>query len=248
MVAKLRGFTKIVLFVGLFLAVPNAYAHRPETGNADGVTLIADPNTSYAYYRELVGPGDLHAYQFVADAGRRFHAGINIPQLERLEGYGVSLALLGPGLPPVRGEDEHSRTAADGHDHGGAAHENGLERSSLVADLALEADGGLLVESETSEVFFEPFTQTRYWGRQMIDLELPRSGTYYLVVWQPEGETGKYVLDTGRDEFFGPADLVRFPIWWINTRVYFEQTSQLAGGFVLLMAAAAGLVVYRRRR
>jgi hypothetical protein len=184
----------------------------------------------------------------MADEGRRFHAGINIPQLERLEGYGVSLALLGPGLPSVTGEGEHSRTADDAHNHGAAVHENGLELSSLVAGLALEVDGGLLVETETSEDFFEPFTQTRYWGRQTIDLELPSSGKYYLVVWQPEGETGKYVLDTGRDEVFGLADFVRFPIWWINTRVYFEQTPQLVGGSVLLMAGAAALVVYRRRR
>jgi hypothetical protein len=233
------------ILLGTFMVAPNAYAHRPEQGNPDGVTLIPSPTTSYAYYQEIQQPGQLHVYHFEGQAGQFFHAGINIPQLNGLEDYGVSLALLGPGLPPLPEDQLPLRAADDGHDH----HHSPLQvPTSSIPDLHLDSVGGLVAESRKSEDFYEPFTQTNYWGRQAIDLDLPQSGTYYLLIWNPDGDVGKYVLDTGTEEVFGSADLFRFPLWWLSARLYFEQAPQITGAVALLVSALFGWVLYRRRR
>ena len=61
----------IVLLLGTFIVVPDVYAHRPESGRADGITEIPDPSTSYAYYRELDISEPVHIYRFEAQAGPR---------------------------------------------------------------------------------------------------------------------------------------------------------------------------------
>jgi hypothetical protein len=255
----------LVVLVTLF-AVPAVYAHRPVEANDEGVTQIPNPSTSYAFYEALTSPDAVDVYRVEAEAGQFLHAGINIPKLERLRDYGVRLALVGPGLPPLEGiaapgEDGHAHGGAEahadehqteahaeeGHAHAGIPHPEAHLPAEVVADLASGAYGGVIVESVKSEDFYEPFTQTDYWGRQTLELDLPESGTYYLMIWQPQGETGKYVLDTGREEVFGPADLFRFPLWWIETRLYFEQTLPIVGALGLMVAAVLGLVVYRLR-
>jgi hypothetical protein len=243
----IRTLILIALLAGAFVAVPDVHAHRPEPGSAAGIPLIPDPTTSYAYYRQLRAPDEIHVYQVEAKAGQFFHAGINVPQIEGLEDYGVTLALLGPGLPPL-GEDQlpfHYAKAITDHDE--PSHSDAPLPDALLADLQSGASGGLVVESVASEEFHEPFTQTRYWGRQALDLDLPAGGTYYLLVWNPDGASGKYVLDTGTKEVFGPADLLRFPLWWLQTRIYFEQLPHIIGTLMLLFSGGLGLIVYRRR-
>ncbi len=250
---KLRRLWLTTVVIGMLIAVPNAYAHRPEPGNDGGVTVIPNPTTSFAYYREITVPEQVHVYQFQANAGQFFHAGINIPQIEGLEEYGVTMALVGPGLAPISEEQLGFHGGVEGHAHDDVPH-NDVPHSSvqppaaLMADIQSGAIGGLVLESVTGEDFYEPFTQTRYWGRQTVELDLPQSGTYHLMIWNPEGKLGKYVLDTGTEEVFGPEDLLRFPIWWLNTRVYFEQTPWFLRVFMSLFAGALGLVAYRRRQ
>jgi len=251
---RMRSRVWIVALLVLFVAVPDVYAHRPEPGNQEGVTRIPDPVTSYAYYREIVSPDQVHVYEFQARAGQFFHAGINIPQLEGLQDFGVTFALLGPGLPPIEEQALHSHNSDedlgpdDVKEDGANSLTAVLVSTGLSDELKSGATGVVVVESVTGADFFEPFTQTRYWGRQELDLNLPEGGTYRLLIWNPHGKTGKYVLDTGTEEVFGVEDLLRFPLWWLNARVYFEQTPQLIGASAVLFAAALGLVVYRLRQ
>lgn len=246
MIKQIRISLLSFIFMATFFLVPKASAHRPEKGVESGLTMIPSPTVSYAYYQEFDGASDMHAYAFEAQAGQFFHAGINIPQLSGLEDYGVTLALFGPGLPLVdegifTGSHAHTdQERADSHMHAGTI--------DIPAWLDLNEIGGIVVESQRSGDFFEPFTQTNYWGRQVLELNLPESGRYYLLVWNPEQEAGKYVLDTGREEVFGPADLLRFPVWWVNTRLYFEQGPALLGALSALFFGIAGIVIYRRRR
>lgn len=246
----IRKTILLMAVAAMFFAVPTASAHRPEEGNQEGVTQIPSATTSFAYYREFTLAESVHIYSFEAPAGQFFHAGINIPQLAGLEDYEVTLALLGPGLPMI---EEGTLPISHTHDEAEEPHTHTSQTISLKTDVDLDflnGLGGLVVESERGEDFFEPFTQTRYWGRQTLELDLPESGRYYLMVWSPDGRSGKYVLDTGREEVFGPGDLLRFPVWWVNTRLYFEQAPQLIGG-VLIFAGflLAGIVfVYRKRK
>jgi hypothetical protein len=241
---------RLVLILGLlamFFVVPVASAHRPEEGVDAGSTLIPDPTTSFAYYRQLDNPVDVHTYTFEGQVDQFFHAGINIPQIRGLGEFRVTLALLGPGFPEISSSEQES--APHSHsDSGDEHHEHGESIASLPDGFALLGNNGIIIENQAGEDFFEPFTQTRYWGRQQIDLNLPESGTYTLVIWNPDGESGKYVLDTGTEEVFGPADLLRFPIWWFNTRLYFEQGPSLAGAASVLFFGIAGMVAYRVRK
>ena len=219
---SIRKIVLTLLVLSLFMAVPRASAHRPEEGAASGVTAIPDPTTSYAYYREFGAGEFVHLYTVEGSAGQAFHAGINIPQLDGLQSYAVSLALLGPGLPEFDTARSFARSGAD--------------------------QGGIIVESMVTEDFFEPFTQTSYWGRQSLDITFPEEGTYTLVVWQPDERPGKYVLDTGREEVFTTGDLFRFPVWWWETRAYFDQVPSLWALGLAGLAVLGGAVFLLRRR
>ncbi len=203
--------TLILAILTLVLSIPmsSASAHHPMWSDED-VTAIDDLTTSLAFYRDL--PADkVHVYTFVGKQGQNLHAGINIPAVKGLESYSVTMALFGPGL-----------TEAD-YDQLPPEHPEDL--------------GALIFPSELTPDFFEPFTQTLYWGRQSIELRLPADGEYYLVIWQPEGLEGKYVFDSGRAEVFGFGDLFLFPIWWIRVHLFFGH------GAYLLMGPAIILVI-----
>ena len=237
---KLLFLTVVMLSLQM---IPPAYAHRPGNGS-DGVTIISDAETSFAYYRDLISPDQIDIYQFEGEAGLFFHAGINIPQIEGLENYGVTMALLGPGLPPL----DHSQLPIK--DANSRPEMPGLVLTSSFILSSNLSTQGTVVESQMGEEFYEPFTQTNYWKRQVLELNLPESGTYTLLVWNPGGETGKYVLDTGTKEVFGLGDLFRFPGWWMDTRAYFGQTPNILAGsslvFIGLIAGITRVLVLRR--
>jgi hypothetical protein len=187
-------------------------AHRPLWGEGDTVE-IPNLTTSFAIYRDIETAEQIDYYTLEATAGDDLYAGISIPAIRGLESYLVSVALVGPGLPEV----DHEALPAE--------HPQGL--------------GALIFPSKTGEDFFEPFTQTRYWGRQRIEMKLPESGRYFLLIWNPAGETGKYVLDVGRDEIFSLGDILRFPVWWLRVHAFFEHTPYIISAAILL----AGLVI-----
>ena len=218
----LQALIGIVLVTILFFAVPGASAHRPGWGNDSGATQIDNLSTSLAFYRELKAPAQVDVYTFQGQAGEHLHAGISIPAIFRLESYGVNMALMGPGLP----EADHEALPAD--------HPEGL--------------GAIIIPNTPGKDFFEPFTLTSYWGRQRIEFNLPASGTYYLLVWNPSGATGKYVMDTGEAEVFSPGDLLRFPVWWVRVHAFFGQGMLMLASLLFFLGGIGTLFVLARRR
>jgi len=221
-VKTLQALIGIVLVTILFFAVPGASAHRPGWGNDSGATQIDNLSTSLAFYRELKAPAQVDVYTFQGQAGEHLHAGISIPAISRLESYGVNMALMGPGLP----EADHEALPAD--------HPEGL--------------GAIIIPNTPGKDFFEPFTLTSYWGRQRIEFNLPASGTYYLLVWNPSGATGKYVMDTGEAEVFSPGDLLRFPVWWVRVHAFFGQGMLMLASLLFFLGGIGTLFVLARRR
>lgn len=242
---------KTLLYTICLLAVlfvtPVAYAHRPGEDSLDGLTEIPDPEISFAYYRQLDSSAPMHVYTFDGQGGKFFHAGINIPQISRLENYQVNIALLGPGLPlldsAIRSQGAHGDPVPTDH-----TDEILLADLPIPSEINLEQIGGLFIANQDGEDFFEPFTQTRYWGRQELDINLPEDGRYYLLVWNPEGAEGKYVLATGTQEVFEPGDLLRFPIWWLETRLYFEQGYLILIAVSILFTGIIAVGVYRWKK
>ena len=218
---KLKQIIFILSIAILLIPFSSVFAHRPLWGEQYGPIEIPNLSTSFAVYRDLA-PDQIDVYIFKAKTGQELHAGIQIPAVKGLRGYGVTVALFGPGLP----EADPNALPPDHPD-----------------DL-----GAMIFPSRVTEDFFEPFTQTNYWGRQEIEFNLPSAGTYYLLIWQPDGQAGKYVLDTGRAEVFGPGDLFRFPVWWIRVHIFFGHGPWLALAAALILLAVGLLVIRKRYR
>lgn len=227
---NLRAFTAATVMALLFTLVftSMASAHRPVFGQSGGTITLDEIQVSHAYYMEIESPGQVDTYVFEGLAGEHLHAGIVIPAIEGLEDFGVSMALLGPGLPAVNP----------------AALPPGVDSTTDSAGM----QQALVCPTETNDDFFEPFTQTNYWKRQTLETDLPATGTYQLMIWNPEGQTGKYVLDVGTLEEFGIGDLLVFPVWWLQVHRFFGQTEYLVSGAALVAILVGGLVVWLRRR
>lgn len=215
----MKQITFILIIIFLLIPLSSASAHRPLWGEQYGPIEIPNLRTSFAVYRDFA-TDQMDVYIFEGTAGQDLHAGIQIPSVGGLEEYGVTVALFGPDLPEA-------------------------DLSTLPPDHPKDL-GTLVFPSIVSADFFEPFTQTNYWGRQEIDLTLPANGTYYLLVWHPVGQPGKYVLATGRTEDFGLTDLFRFPVWWVRVHIFFGHGPwlALAGAFIVLAAVLLG---FRKR-
>ena len=208
-----RIFILIVTGFALLIPLSSVSAHHPVWGN-EATTAIENLSTSFAFYRDL--PADkVHVYTFEGRQGQNLYAGVNIPAVKGLENYSVNMALFGPSLPETD------------HDQLPSKHPENL--------------GALIFPSKVSPDFYEPFTQTLYWGRQHIDTSLPADGEYYLVIWQPEGIAGKYVMDSGRAEVFGFGDLFLFPIWWLQVHIFFGHGAYLLAGAAVIL----GFIIFR---
>ena len=210
-----------LVLLSLFVPGATASAHKPIWGEEDGIIKIPDLVTSYAFYRDLPS-GKVDAYFLEGKEGQQFNFGVQIPDLEGLQDYEVTVALFGPGLP----EGDKSQLPPD--------HPEDL--------------GALIFPSAITEEFFETFTQTNYLGRQKITTTLPADGDYYLLVWQPDGLAGKYVLDSGHAENFAPGDLFLFPIWWVQVRVYFGQGPLLLAIASVILIAGIAIILRRRKK
>jgi len=192
------------------------FCSPPKLDDAGNQIMIDNLQTSFAFYRGLNSPRQVDIYTINAQGGEHLHAGINIPAITGLDHYAVTVALTGPGLPPANRDD-------------------------LPAGYTY-ITSALIFHSKVGQDFFEPFTQTHYWGRQRIEFNLPRTGVYHLLIWSPDGQPGKYVLDTGEAEVYGPADLLRFPVWWLQVHIYFGQAPGLIGAALIVSLAIAALV------
>ena len=209
-----------VLLLLLVIPLSSASAHHPIWGDSLKPIEIDSIATSYAFYQTLQAD-KVDVFYFEGEQGDNFHAGIQIPDIDALRDYGLSIALFGQGLPQP-------------------------EASQLPQDYPKDL-GALIAPTTVSEDFFEPITQSNYWGRQQINTTLPADGTYYILVWHPNGKAGKYVMDTGYEENFGLLDLFLMPVWWVRVQIYQQYYARLI--IVLsIIALAIGFFIYRRFR
>ncbi len=191
-------------------------AHRPLFIKTDNTQLenaraIPDPEISRAIYAELA-PGKAHFYQFVLMEDQEFFAQMLVPARPRYKDFQPTLALIGPGLPVPAAE----------------------------IPFALPPNtGALILPWEDKEVFFEPFTQTRYYMARELRRSLP-AGTWTLAVYQPEGKGGKYTLAAGEKEQWGVQDILAFPAIWFRTRWWYSPGQTIA--IILAAPALAALL------
>lgn len=181
------------LFTALVLgtAAP-AEAHTPIF--LENVQQIDDPERSWAIYGRLT-PQEYGQVDIQASKGEPLYLQLLVPQQERLQGFQPSVAIVGPGLPDTAPE-------------------------ALPGKLP-EGEGVLLLpRTDEPRSFFEPFTQTRYRTYGELDTVFPATGTYRLIIWDPEGGSGPYTVALGKKEVFGLGDLLKFPVTWARVKLW----------------------------
>lgn len=186
------------------LLVSVVSAHKPTFSSGDladaGTAFeVADPDLSIVLYREVTCEHPQLWLTFEGVEDFELFVQVLIPQLERLQDYRPSVAVIGPGLPEVSDI--------------GVAVPDGM--GAIVFDSADVAQ---------PVAFDEPFTDTHDWIVVEERLTLLGSGTHYVVAWDPGGQTGKLSLAIGETEMFDGDELVEMGDFWTEQARIFHET------------------------
>ena len=214
------AFMLLLTLLTTFSVSAHKYLETESSRTREDPVLVSDHQVSWAAYEELEREGQVDYYEFEAEKGEEVYASLLVPRIDRFSDFKPDLALIGPGLPDK------------------------LDERGVPLDV--REDEGAFVkryEREENEVFFEPFTQTSYWERQVIRRKAPRDGTYFVAVWSSSNQTGKYVLAIGEREAFGPGDILELPSVWWKVRIFAEReiSTYLIAGAVLSGLAAGSI-------
>lgn len=85
----------------------------------------------------------------------------------------------------------------------------GLAKSNLPFKISTSY-GATVIDTNSVEprFFHEPFTNTDSQILESKTIELPQSGTFYIVAFDPKQSGGKLWISVGQKEQFGLADLL----------------------------------------
>jgi hypothetical protein len=223
--SRLILYALILLILCLFIP-SRAMAHKPifverMAGGYDTAYPIPNAVTSYAVYGQLTAPRQVDVFQVTITDDTPFYARLSVPKKAGFKTFTPAFVLFGPGLPKSNVPPNYP--------------------------LALPDDLGraiFLYEGEQDE-FFEPFTQTTLLQRQFVSRKL-QPGTYYLAVYDPSGQPGKYVLATGTEENFTAADWLTFPATWLKVRLWYDAAQ--TWGVLAVLVGVLGVASYFFRK
>ncbi len=234
---KIWKFAGLLFLVSIFfiLISSNAQAHKPvdTSGPATKVNpiVITEHRVSWAAYNEFLTPGEVHFYRLEGvNRGEKIHLSLLVPYLERLKDFFPVIALMGSGL-----ENDFA----------------GLDQEAVLELLNPSPEEGVILKQFAGgEVgsFFEPFTQTRYYERQEMNIFAPASGDYYAAVFDLEGRADKYVFAIGEEEKWGARDILSMPrIWW-DVRMFMEKetSTYITAGVVASSAILIAVWLLKR--
>ena len=219
----IRRFCVVGALGVLCFGLPVA-AHKPVSIGGthptfDRALWMEDTDVSQVAYSELTETDRALWLAFEADVGTRLDLSLGVPVIDRLAGYRPGLAVLGPGLPPI---------------------ELPLEAPPDVGGVAFDTAG------TEPRFFHEPFTGTDSWILLEEAVDLPESGTYYVVAWPPGETVGKLWVAIGLREQFGLRDVLSLPTVVRDVRAFHEvnrgPSAIATAGKLLFLALAAALI------
>ncbi len=183
----------------------NAWAHRPSYGNeftsAEAAFAVEDPDISIVLYSEMTCEQDQIWLQMETEDRDTIWVELGIPQLDRLEDYRPSLALVAPGLSetdvPFELPEGMGATVFDTHQ---------------VSEPAF---------------FYEEFTSTASWVLYSGWIEVPTDSEVYLVAWDPAQHTGKLWVAVGTVEDFSDSSVDDFVYWMETTQAFHEVDGEI---------------------
>ena len=185
---------------------------------------LTDIEESQAIYSELTEDNDVDIYSLEGKAGQQLYTQLMVPDIEGSRELLLTLVVTGP-FNEANYLDQY--TPIFGDRFRGYVNEPGNNRKS----------------------FFEPFTQTTYLKKQQFSVELPADGTYYIAVYSPVGQRGKYVLSVGQEERFGLQELLQYPVTWFKVNYWFNPLRPFSILVLLgLVVFAITKILLRRRK
>ena len=191
----------VLLAMAMTFGGSNAYAHRviDDDGShttAENAVVLEDFELSQVVYHEVTDSSNHLWFRFDATAGQTLYWEFGLPSIGRLLNYRPEMVVLGPGLPEI----------------------------SLPFD-APEGLGGFVVENGAElEDFFERFTGTNTWILSSEERTIEQDGTYYVVVYHPDGTLGKFWVALGKREEFGLRDILGYAETLAFVRTYHEDS------------------------
>lgn len=183
-----------LVFLFLLLLSLNAFAHKPiDTSNpatrSDPI-VIKDHQLSWVAYNKLERANDVDYYMLSSvKKGEKIYAEILIPKINRLKDFDPVIAVVGPGL----------KSDMDGL-------KNEIIEDKELLDI-IKGEGVVIKRNDKKdEIFFEPFTQTRYWKKQKLEVVAPIDSDYFITIFDVGDKADKYVLSIGKKEKWGIRD------------------------------------------
>ena len=219
--SRLKQFV-ILLFFFVFLSfmVTLAIAHTPlnpggEIHSLDTAFEVPNPTKSWTLYRELHHEGEAEYYKLYLNSGERLR--VSLYTKERKENFSPHLI--------VMGED---RKLADY-----------LPSFVEIPD----GFGASLIEPTIPEKpEYEPFTPASYYYLIDVDETIRIEGNYYLAIYDPDQEEGKYGIAIGYKEEFTLSEWLLIPFDVIGIHEW-EGQSLIVILMPLLLSLIFGLVL-----
>lgn len=173
----------------------------------DASLPLADFQQKRLLFNRFDTPGQIHVYSAVCMAGERLRVQMLTPVLPGGGAVSPSFAVVAQSLP----------YSAD------------VERLPLSVPAGFSAIVAL-APSKLTAPFQDLLTGTRYYAGPVIDTRPLVAGRCYVVVWSPQNQMGKYVLQIGSSWPWRWSYWVRLPHFWWQMRGWFGQTRRAAYG------------------
>lgn len=211
----------LTIVIVLLLSINTVQAHVPiiTEGNEslEDAAHVHDPTKSWAIYSDLPA-GTVHYYQMDFQEGDRLKAVLYVPVISD---FIPDLVIMGPEME------------RDGE---------------LTENVEVPENYGYIIERGTlDEAEYEPFTPASYYYIAEYDSEVDVEGTYYIAVFDEDGDQGNYGLAVGAEERYGILEWINVPLDIVRIRVW-EGQGILEIFAPMLVTIAAGLSIFALKK
>lgn len=213
----------LALFISCVIALilkNSAQAHVPFMANdrhttMESALIIENITTSKVVYQIIKSSAFESWIQFEGQVGDILYIQLGIPYIQELENYRPSIAILPPSRFP----------------------------KSVDPDVIQEES--VYVFNSTGitnpEIFHERFTNTSSWILLEQTVNLTESGTYFIVSFSPNNESGKLWVAVGKEEKFSTSDIAKLPSLTIEVRK-FHETDPIGNPLNYLLIISGGII------
>jgi hypothetical protein len=178
----------LLLFLSFSFLVCNVCAHTPfntadEIHSLETALEVPNPTKSWTLYRELHHEGEAEYYKLVLENGERLRLSLYVKELDD---FSPQLVVMGEDF----GLDDNVPDS--------------IEKPEGYSAILFDS-------SKPEEREYEPFTPTSYYYLIDVDIPIIKNGEYYVAVFEPNLEEGKYGLAIGYKEEYSLSEWIMIP-------------------------------------